>query len=227
MVDIERDTLDNVKYAKPEAIPTFQLTTYLMLAIIGCTIVTYAFQGRNEELWLLMTAPFNISIEGNIFGNVIVVLMIFGFAEFYLRETRRDKLIFDIFLSGILATYAVTFFIFFADRIVGAGTSIVGFSVLAISIFVIFMDLLTWMRRNIVEDKKYISILWIVPTSLAVVVFLDFLARFLFAAYIVSNQSAIFHVVGGMIAFAIMVMLLRVRGGGLIEPRSTALSGPA
>jgi hypothetical protein len=226
MVDIERDTLNNVKYAKPESPAAVQLTTYLMLAILGCTVITFAFQGKNEDLWVLMTAPFNIAIEGNVFGNFIVVLFIFGSIELYLRATQRDRLALDVFLSGVLATYAVTAYVFLTSRIIGAGTSIVGFSVLAMSIFIILIDMATWVRRSVIEDKKYISLAWLVPSAVIVVVVAYFLAQFLFAAYIASNESAIFHVSGGIIAFVILAFLLRFMGGGLIEPRGVMKSDP-
>jgi asparagine N-glycosylation enzyme membrane subunit Stt3 len=166
---------------------------------------------KDIELWILLTAPFNISIEGDIFGNVIIVLIIFGLTELYLRVTHRDRLILDIFIGGVLGTYAVTAFVYFFLNGVGAGTSIVGFSVLAMFIGIVFFDLSTWLRKSF-EDRKVLNLIAAPFVIIPILLVLLWLVQALFAMYIVGNESAIYHAAGGIMAYLIVELLIRLRG---------------
>ncbi|MCL5429929.1 MAG: hypothetical protein M1504_00440, partial [Candidatus Marsarchaeota archaeon] len=161
MADPEADMLANVKYEKEPRHQPFELTFYLMVAIIGATVFTFAMSGTPRWIFLLSTSPFNISFEGNVVGNFAIPLAIFASAELYLRSTKRDKLILNLFVSSVLSTYIIAIYNFLTLDIVDSGTSIVAFSVFVLLIAIAFLDLLKWTKINAIDNHYFINLIWL------------------------------------------------------------------
>ncbi len=195
------------------------ITTTLFFLIMASTLITYIIpRGDAAAIYYfqILTGPFNISREGNIFGNVIILLLIFAAAELYLKITNRGVEVLAAFMSSVVATYMVDFYLTITSSstmiIGGSGTSIIGASMLLLLITVIILDMIKWSKRLVkLKPNPIFAGLKIGIAFVIMFAVVQYLIRLYINFYVIDNQSLYYHVFGSIFTVLLTGVILVFR----------------
>ena len=195
----------------------FEITITLFGLIIISTLMTYLVPGSLEVYYFqVLTGPFNISAEGNILGNVVILLIIVAVTELYMKSTDRGVIALVAVVSSVAATYIVDFYLTVSSSsgmlIGGVGTSIIGSGVLLFLILVIIADVLLWAKNHIENGANLVGIIVRLCIVFAFSIWiLDALMNFYLGSYIVDNASVFLHALGSIITVVLTFVILVFR----------------
>jgi hypothetical protein len=204
----------------------FGITLVLLFLICVSTSFTSLIPStRGELIFATLTAPFNVFVEGNFRGNVVVLLFIVAIAELYMKATYRGVPMLIAFVSSVVATYAVSYIINVtappSQWYLPSGTSIIGASILLFLIIVIMIDLALWSKKLMERKKSPIKDAVTIAAAFALTILVvRQLASMFFAFYITDNESARLHEMGSAIAIVLTAAILIFREWTMPHSRS-------
>jgi hypothetical protein len=183
----------------------------IALLIIISTDLTPLFQAMSQKLFIVLTSPFNIYIEGGGMANVAWTALAVAIAEIYFKLTDRPFEVTVAIISGIVVTYIFAFTGLFLN-IVASGTSIVSFTALLFLAVNVIGDMLNLPRQILLGNVSITKTVVFMSTyAFGVVGLFIFLIPSLGGDYIYGNPSWKLHLVGGVAAIMLTLIALSVR----------------
>lgn len=206
----------NTPLPNPEAKKNpLRLTIVLFWVVVILSGISYLGFGRSF-LYYLLTAPFNVSIEDNLIGNLGIFILIVAFFEFYLRTTHRNRQALYGFISIIVTCFAFQASFAFLTHSTATGTSGIGSAMMVSIILIIYKDLVE--RFNFTLRSKSI-LQWI---ALPIIILVGGLAciymLYLYLGfYIVNNPSAVLHLIAAGASIVVYFNVMKLTHTELTE----------
>lgn len=197
----------------------FRMTMYIAILTVLFSLFTLTLGGRLEWFVVLVTGPFNIAIEQNVYGNLFIALLIMAVTELYLKSTGRALQVEFAFVSSILSSYILSAYSLFTGGGGGTGTSIMAFSTLLFLIIVIVYDLIMWIKENLLHHITLLNLAKAAGFAYLAGYALWYATNFLVFGYLVnpylSAGTISFHLWGGFVSMLILFPTLWITKLGL------------
>jgi hypothetical protein len=198
----------------------FGITFALLFIVCVSTLFTFIIPPAARGAYYLLTGPFNVAVEGDGYQNIVIMLAIVAFSEFYFKARGRQSVLLAALACGAATTYIQSVYLLINSYgVVVTGTSMLGLNVMIFLIASVGIDAVAWLlvqaRRRPDTGREAWALSRLLAVSFAVIAIEGALVWLFLYFYIIGNQAASIHEWGIEIAVPLIMVVLGVRSMAL------------